>query len=287
MSLTLKLSSLVIRTLSKPIANQIKAQAREHERFRRLCVSFAQSLHRVDMRLRLGLLQSSAQIEKQMARDAAEAAAKKQKAQIPTVKTEAQMKADLAAEAKLEKAAHEAAKPLPMPRIRPLSEAKAIDMGANFISEAFLFLVAAGVIVFESLRARRKETSRREDVADRLAELEESEKAARRALVALEHEILRLRAQLEKRPVKESRRILSKEIWEEEEEVEEVEPPSLLTRVINFFSWKSSEEPGAGGASGNKQSTEQPKEVAARPQNGATASAPSTKENTSTSSSQK
>lgn len=57
-------------------------------------------------------------------------------------------------------------------RIRPLSEAKAIDTGANFISETFLFLVGGSLILFESWRSRRKENIRREDVAERLEKLE-------------------------------------------------------------------------------------------------------------------
>lgn len=176
------------------------------------------------MRLRLGLLQDSAAIEKQAAREAAEAKAKKQKLEAPTVKTEAQTKADEAAAAKEKergKGSATAKTNPPKPRIRPLSEAKAIDSGANFISEAFLFLVAGGLIVFESWRSRRKETSRREDVAGRITELEESEKAARRALVELEKELLRLRAKEKGLFAPHTKHILPKEIWAVEEQEEE------------------------------------------------------------------
>lgn len=176
------------------------------------------------MRLRLGLLQDSAAIEKQAAREAAEAKAKKQKLEAPTVKTEAQTKADEAAAAakenEKEKGTTTAKTTPPKPRIRPLSEAKAIDSGANFISEAFLFLVAGGLIVFESWRSRRKETSRREDVAGRITELEESEKTARRALVELEKEILRLRAKEKRIFAPHTKHILPKEIWAAEEQEE-------------------------------------------------------------------
>ena len=116
------------------------------------------------------------------------------------------------------------------PRIRPLSEAKAIDSGANFISESFLFLVAGSLIVLESWRSRRKENIRKEDVAERLAELEENEKNARKALVALEKEILRLRA--ERRPKTETR-ILPKEIWEVEEETDERDDQ----KKMGFWRW--------------------------------------------------
>ena len=181
------------------------------------------------MRLRLGLLQDSAAIEKQAAREAAEAKAKKHRLEAPTVKTEAQTKADEAAAAKeKEKGTATGKITPPKPRIRPLSEAKAIDSGANFISEAFLFLVAGGLIVFESWRSRRKETSRREDVAGRITELEESEKAARRALVDLEKEILRMRAKEKGMFAPTAKHILPKEIWavEEQEEKEDEARPA-------------------------------------------------------------
>jgi optic atrophy 3 protein len=124
------------------------------------------------MRLRLGLLQDPAVIERQVAKELAEAEAKRKKAQIPTVKTEAQTIRDDAARAKEKEDLTEKAKAARKPRIRPLSEAKAIESGATFISESFLFLVAGGIIVFESWRSKRKENTRREDVSERLQSLE-------------------------------------------------------------------------------------------------------------------
>lgn len=118
------------------------------------------------MRLRLGLLQDPAAIDRQIAREFAEAEAKRKKTAVPTVKNEADMKADLAKTAKEKddvskkvKAEH---KP---PRIRPLSESRAIETGANFISEGFLFLVAGGLILWETQRNRRKQ-EREHDARD-------------------------------------------------------------------------------------------------------------------------
>ena len=201
------------------------------------------------MRLRLGLLQDTAAIEKQAAREAAEAAAKKHKHSIPTVKTEAQTLADEKAAKEIAKdksKTSEASKPAPKPRIRPLSEAKAIESGASFISEAFLFGVAGGLIIFESWRSRRKENTRREDVADRLGDLEESERAARRALVELEREVLVLRAKHEKGTNKPTRRILPREVWvqEEEEKTDEAETQGWLPRISSLFSKKDSPADG-------------------------------------------
>jgi len=237
--LALKFSSLAIRTVSKPIANFIKRQAREHAGFKKICISFAQSLHRVDMRMRLGILQDTAAIDRAHAKEAANAALKKKSLEIPTVKTEAQTKAD---EKAAETAAKEKTEPkaAPKPRIRPLSEAKAVETGATFISEAFLFGVAASLIFFESWRSRRKETSRREDVAERLADLEESEKAARRALVELEREVLRLRAKNATGATNSSlRRILPREVWEIEEKDEKDDEEiaqSWLSRIAAYVS---------------------------------------------------
>lgn len=166
------------------------------------------------MRLRLGLLQDPAVIEKQIAREAAEAQARKHKLEAPTVRTEAEMKAFEAETADEKKKAREKTKP----RIRPLSEAKAIDTGANFVSESFLFLVSLGLIGFEWSRREKKENTRREDVAERIGELEETEKSSRRALVELEKEILRLRTAAGEKP--EQKRILPKELWELEEKEE-------------------------------------------------------------------
>ncbi|KAK4943960.1 hypothetical protein LTR10_016480 [Elasticomyces elasticus] len=243
MSLTLKFTSLAVRTLAKPIGNLIKRQAREHEGFRRTCISMAQTLHRVDMRWRIGLLQDAAAVEKQAAKEAAAEAAKKNKANIATVKTEAQTKAEEEAAAKAAKEASEPPKPRTKPKIRPLSEAKAIESGATFISETFLFTVAAGLIVFESWRSGRKESRRRDDVADRLSELEESEKAARKALVELEREVLRLRAKEKNGKPNGVVRILPPEIYEEDKDVEKSEKPKgWFARIASFVSSEKDDE---------------------------------------------
>ncbi|KAJ5193377.1 hypothetical protein N7449_009519 [Penicillium cf. viridicatum] len=239
MSLTLKLSSLAIRTLSKPIASQIKAQARDHERFRKICVSMAQALHRFDMRLRLGSIRDTAASQRQAA---AAAEARKHKPTIPTVRNAADTKAAEDAEAKAKAAAEEAAKPHHY-RIRPLSESKAIESGANFISESFLFLVAGGLILFESWRSRNKESTRREGVEGRLADLEQSEQAAREALVALEKELLQLGAKHGELPKLSTKRILSPEIYEQpaESEMPEV-PQGWLSRISSYISFGQSAE---------------------------------------------
>ncbi|KAL4936235.1 hypothetical protein BDV06DRAFT_96515 [Aspergillus oleicola] len=246
MSLTLKLSSLAIRTLSKPIANQIKAQAREHERFRRICVSMAQGLHRLDMRLRLGTIRDNAAATR---RAAAEAELRKHKPTSPTVKTQADTKAEEEAMAKVKAAASESDKPSPRPHIRPLSESKAIESGATFISESFLFLVAGGLILFESWRSRRKENTRRDDVAARLAELEEAVGVYREAFISLE--------KYGDLP-QPSRRILQRVIEDVEPETVVVqEEQGWLSTITSYFSLGQSPEQQTAKAENGAQTQNQ------------------------------
>ncbi|CAO1598148.1 hypothetical protein XANCAGTX0491_001920 [Xanthoria calcicola] len=255
----IKLGSLLIRTLSKPVANYIKSQAREHPRFRRLCIAGAQRVHRLDMSLRLGLLQDHATIEKQIAREAAEAQARRQKQDVPTVKTEAQMRADLERSASKEKdKAPDKSKTVSKPRIRPLSEAKAIDAGANFASESFLLSVGIGLIIFERWWSSRKESNRREDVADRIEELEESEKAARRALVELEKEIIRIRPK--EGTDKLSKRILPKDIWDPEE----IEEEEKKAKPFGAFAWVRWPQVFRKSASPPEEAASQPERSAAQ-----------------------
>ncbi len=188
------------------------------------------------MRWRIGLLQDAAAIERQVAKEAAADAAKKHKhTNISTVKTEAQSKSEEDAAARAAKEGSEPSKPRPKPKIRPLTEAKAIETGANFISEGFLFGVAASLILFESWRQGRKSNQRRNDVAERLNELEDSEKAARLALVELEREVLRLRAKEKNGKPNASPRILPKEIYEDRAEEEE-KPAGWLSRFTSLLS---------------------------------------------------
>ncbi|KAA1475833.1 OPA3-domain-containing protein [Dentipellis sp. KUC8613] len=117
---TVKIGTLLIRTLAKPISNRIKTQAKEHERFRNICVSLAQTVYRYEFRMRTNLLGE------------------------------------------------------PAKHIRPLSEARAIENGANFIAEGFLFSVAAALILGETWRSSRSSSKRRDDVDDRIEELQAS-----------------------------------------------------------------------------------------------------------------
>ncbi|KAH3687907.1 hypothetical protein WICPIJ_001124 [Wickerhamomyces pijperi] len=114
----IKLGSLLLRQVSKPIANILKAQAIDHEVFKKVCIWIAQRLHRTDVTLRMKLMG--------------------------------------------EKGA----------KVRPLNDKKAVENGANFLSETFIFSVAGSIVLFESWRQRQKELTRRETVADDIKTLQ-------------------------------------------------------------------------------------------------------------------
>ncbi|KAJ4345531.1 uncharacterized protein N0V89_011664 [Didymosphaeria variabile] len=128
------------------------------------------------------------QVEKEV--KAAEAA-RKRLDQTPTVKTEAQTAAEEAMtkeekEAARKKIEAEAKRKIEAAtRRRPLSEAKAIEMGANFVAEAFIFAVGISVIVFEQWRQRRKARNQRDDIREDVEELKEEFKNVREELAEL------------------------------------------------------------------------------------------------------
>ena len=151
------------------------------------------------MRMRLGILHDTTAQERMHAREAAEAAAKKKQSEKPTVMTEAEQKAadeeaakDKDKDKDKDKKEKTKEKPKP-PAIRPLSDARAIELGANFIAEGFIFAVAVGLLVFERWWSRRKENKKDEHVVERLQALEEQKET----ISYLEAEVARLRAQNE------------------------------------------------------------------------------------------
>ncbi|CAK5266078.1 unnamed protein product [Mycena citricolor] len=59
----------------------------------------------------------------------------------------------------------------PAKHIRPLSETRAIENGANALAEGFLFSVAAGLILGETWRSSRSQSKRRDVVDEQLEDL--------------------------------------------------------------------------------------------------------------------
>lgn len=119
--------------------------------------------------MRLGILHDSAAQERMAERERKRAEEKKKQAETPTVMTELQQKKhdEEAAREKAEGGSKQEEKPY-NPKIRPLSEAKAIDLGANFFSESFIFAVAVGLLVWDTVRSRNKAKDQREVLEDRL-----------------------------------------------------------------------------------------------------------------------
>ncbi|KDQ18646.1 hypothetical protein BOTBODRAFT_154595 [Botryobasidium botryosum FD-172 SS1] len=114
---SVKLATLVIRTLAKPISNQLKEQAQQHETFRKLCIGLAQWSYRTETRLRTSLLGESPKA------------------------------------------------------VKPLNDTRAIQNGANTLAEAFLFGVAASIILAETWRSSRSQGRRRDLIDDQIADL--------------------------------------------------------------------------------------------------------------------
>lgn len=66
--------------------------------------------------------------------------------------------------------------------IRPLDEQKAIEVGANFLGEALVFLVAGGILLIDGQLSAQKETARRQAIEDRFIELESEIESLKRRL---------------------------------------------------------------------------------------------------------
>lgn len=58
--------------------------------------------------------------------------------------------------------------------IRPLSEERAVELGANFIGETILFVVAAVTIVGEMYRTSRNNQTHKENVQETLTNLQKT-----------------------------------------------------------------------------------------------------------------
>src|SRR5271156_2147838 len=93
-------------------------------------------------------------------RDVAAEKRAKEKAEAPTVKTEEQTRSEEAAKekAKSEKkeAKAEATKSVWRRKFRPLPEAKAVDLFADVIGDAFILAIGVGLIIYEYVKSSGK-----------------------------------------------------------------------------------------------------------------------------------
>lgn len=144
----------------------------------------------------------------------------KERAEAPTVKTEEQIKREEAAKEKPQPAAKT------KPRIgrngltfqnvwrrkfRPLPEAKAVDLFADVVGDAFILTVAGGLIVYEYWKALQKPDVNKERIDELNRQLTElktkeeelvgKEERQRLRFEALEEELRALRDPKTKRPL--------------------------------------------------------------------------------------
>jgi hypothetical protein len=135
-------------------------------------------------------------------RDAAAEKRAKEKKEAPTVKTEEQTKIDEAHKA--QKNANPSTS-IWKRKFRPLPEAKAVDLFADVIGDAFILLIASGLILYEYIRTRGKPDANAEKIAalnEKLAELdrreqdlEELEKKQRSRVETLEQAVEEMKRQ--------------------------------------------------------------------------------------------
>ncbi|KAH6895212.1 optic atrophy 3-like protein [Thelonectria olida] len=161
-----KLASLFVRHISKYGANQIKAQAHDHPSFRAFAARYGQSIHQLNMRMSVALLRNP-EAERRA----------KEKAEAPTVKTEAQTKHE---EELKQKHGPEAVTKKKVPfqsvwtrKFRALPEAKAVDLFADVIGDVFILSVAVALIVYEYWKGAQKPDANKERIDELNARFEE------------------------------------------------------------------------------------------------------------------
>ena len=178
-----KVVSLAIKTLAKPIAVQIKHQAHQHEGFKRLCIALAQYLHRVEMSMRLNLLnvpKPKSVKEKEKEKDTKqtedkEKAAEEGKAENASSESSSESKSSSSRSSSWARpSTWSIFSSLSSSRhIRPLNDTKALERGAQAVSEFFLFAVACALIFAESYRGSRKRKKQRDETEDKVDQLVE------------------------------------------------------------------------------------------------------------------
>jgi septal ring factor EnvC (AmiA/AmiB activator) len=166
-------------------------------------------IHQLNMRLSVALLRNVDAEAK--AREA------KEKAEAPTVKTEEQIKKEEELKAKYGTTAKDS-HPVKEPpksiwrrKFRPLPENKAVDLFADVIGDAFILLVATGLIMYETIRQAKKPDSnlerikelnqRFEQLEKKEAELEEAERRHETRVQTIEDALSAFRDPKTKKPI--------------------------------------------------------------------------------------
>ncbi len=152
--------------------NRIKVQAHEHPGFRRFAAKYGQAIHQLNMRLSVALLRN---VEAEMKA--------KEKAETPTVKTKEQMEKEIqkeeAARAKYGTTAKESHPAREVPsspwkrKFRPLPEAKAVDLFADVVGDAFILIVGGVLVIYEYYRSSSKPDANLERIKELNRQLDE------------------------------------------------------------------------------------------------------------------
>ena len=107
----------------------------------------------------------------------------KEKAEAPTVKTKEQMEKEEQLKAKYGATARESHPSKNFSRIstwrrrfKPLPEAKAVDLFADVIGDAFILFVATALIIYETWRTSSKPDKNKERIEDLTKQFEELQK---------------------------------------------------------------------------------------------------------------
>ncbi len=141
---SIKLGSLLVRTLSKPLANSLKRNAKTNQRFERFCIGIAQAYNRFDLRFKFRFQDS------------------------------------------------------PIEPIRPLTDQKAVELGANFLAEAIIFSVGALTIILEAWRSNRSNKDKRKqvitDLEDQLSEFSDTVVLQRKQIEQLQLNVSELQS---------------------------------------------------------------------------------------------
>jgi hypothetical protein len=141
----------------------------------------------------------------------------REKAEAPTVKTEEQVKREEELKAKYGTTARQSQSTKEAPRsiwrrkFRPLPEAKAVDLFADVVGDAFILGVAGGLITYEYWKASQKPDKNKEMIEDlerrmeelnrREAALEEAERRQRERVEMIEEALRAFRDPKTKKPL--------------------------------------------------------------------------------------
>ncbi|PKS06402.1 hypothetical protein jhhlp_007150 [Lomentospora prolificans] len=203
-----KLAALFVRHISKYGANQIKAAAHDHPRFRAFAARHGQSIHQLNMRLSVALLRN---VDAEMRA--------KELAEAPTVKTKEQVEKEEASKKEGSSSGSGSSGSKSRPKwqsvwkrkFRQLPEAKAVSLFADVVGDAFILGVAGGLLIFEYWRASQKPdqnlerikalTDKIEEMKLREEELVELEEKQRVRMDRLEEALRVLRDPKTKKPL--------------------------------------------------------------------------------------